>query len=165
MVIKYIIILNLPPLNPIQRWWCILPRLWSCRWRRKASKWRWASTSSSSVRLSPGLSGTPSPWPPPPRKTTSAPTSVLLGTGLRRCMRPVEETQTNLWRPGPCPSREDWQRRKTVFEIACDCIWLLPIQHSFERLAGGVLFTAPSGLLYMAATLPSYKERVERQKR
>lgn len=86
------------------RWWCTPPKRWSCRWRGKASTWRWVSTSSSSVRPSPGWSGTPSPWPLPPRRTSSLPTSVSLATGLRRCMRPAGETRPSLRRHGNCPS-------------------------------------------------------------
>lgn len=88
----------------VHRWSCTPPRRWSYRWRRKVSVWRWGSMSSSSVRPSPGWSGTPSPWPRPQKKTTSAPTSESSGTGLRRCMKPVGEIKPNSWRPGSCPS-------------------------------------------------------------
>jgi len=63
------------------RLWCIRPRCWSCSWWRTVSKWMWASTSSSTARPSPSWSGTRSPWPPPPRRTSLPSTSARPETG------------------------------------------------------------------------------------
>lgn len=132
------------------RWWCTPPRLWSCRWRGKVSTWRWVSTSSSSVRPSPGWSGTPSPWPLPPRRTTSAPTSVSLETGLRRCTRPAEETKLSPRRPGNCPStttEEGCDKRGKLclklLVITFDCILLLPDPALLWKTANGGHIKSP----------------------
>lgn len=82
------------------RWSPTLSKPSSCRWRKKDSRWRWANTFSSSALWCPGWSGTLSPWPLPPRKTSLASISASWGTGRRDCSKLVAVISRSFKMPG-----------------------------------------------------------------
>lgn len=73
------------------RWWHIPPESLSSTWRNMALKWKLANISFYSAHLSHSWSGTLSPSPQLPRRTTSASTYGLLGIGLQPFSRPLEQ--------------------------------------------------------------------------